>query len=106
MALGGSNRTTSGIIPLPIWGENSMLDRDAKIQMRAYTLWEQMGYPHGADWDHWYEAEKQVDTELLKTFKPKKAAKPKKVEAKPAAKAKAEKAKPEAKAKKAGKAAA
>ena len=49
-----------------------MLDRDAKIQERAYAIWEKMGYPHGADWDHWFEAEKQVDRELLKSFKPKK----------------------------------
>ena len=55
-----------------------MLDRYEKIQTRAYALWEKMGYPHGADWDHWFEAEKQVDGELLKGFKPKKApAKPK-----------------------------
>jgi hypothetical protein len=67
-----------------------MLDRDAKIQVRAYALWEQMGYPHGADWSHWYEAEKLVDTELLKTFKPKKpAAKAKKP---PVVKAKTKKA--------------
>ncbi len=65
-----------------------MLDRDVKIQVRAYALWEQTGHPHGADWEHWYEAEKQVDKELLKTFKPKK----------PAVKAK----KPAAKGKKAG----
>jgi hypothetical protein len=51
-----------------------MLDRHEKIQTRAYALWETMGYPHGADWDHWLEAEKQVDGELLKSFKPKKAA--------------------------------
>ncbi|BCJ90923.1 hypothetical protein IZ6_16580 [Terrihabitans soli] len=55
-----------------------MLDRHEKIQTRAYALWEKMGYPHGADWDHWLEAEKLVDSELLKGFKPKKApAKPK-----------------------------
>jgi hypothetical protein len=59
-----------------------MLDRDVKIQARAYALWEQTGYPHGVDWDHWFEAEKQVDAELLKTFKPKKAAKPAKAAAK------------------------
>jgi hypothetical protein len=55
-----------------------MLERHEKIQTRAYALWEKMGYPHGADWDHWFEAEKQIDGELLKGFKPKKApAKPK-----------------------------
>ena len=55
-----------------------MLERNEKIQTRAYALWEKMGYPHGADWDHWFEAEKQIDSELLKGFKPKKApAKPK-----------------------------
>lgn len=50
-----------------------MLDRNEKIQGRAYALWEKMGYPHGADWDHWFKAEQEVDAELLKGFKPKKA---------------------------------
>ncbi|MFC5068431.1 DUF2934 domain-containing protein [Flaviflagellibacter deserti] len=49
-----------------------MLNRDAKIQERAYALWESMGFPHGADWDHWLEAERQIDLELLTSFKPKK----------------------------------
>jgi hypothetical protein len=62
-----------------------MLDRHDKIQSRAYALWEKMGYPHGADWDHWYEAEKQVDSELLKGFRPKKA--PAKAKAKKTGKA-------------------
>ena len=49
-----------------------MLDRQEKIQGRAYALWEKMGYPHGADWDHWFKAEQEVDAELLQGFKPKK----------------------------------
>lgn len=53
-----------------------MLNRDEKIQERAYLLWEKTGYPDGADWDHWFEAERQVDTELRGSFKPKKPAKP------------------------------
>jgi len=59
-----------------------MLDRDVKIQERAYELWKAKGQPHGADWNDWLEAEKVVDTELMKTFAPKKPA------AKPVAKAK------------------
>lgn len=55
-----------------------MLDRNQKIQTRAYALWEKTGYPHGADWDHWFEAEKEIDRELLQEFKPKNTrAKPK-----------------------------
>ncbi len=49
-----------------------MFDRDVRIQQTAYEIWAGKGYPHGADWDHWFEAEQQVDKELLKTFKPKK----------------------------------
>jgi hypothetical protein len=50
-----------------------MLERYEKIQTRAYALWEKMGYPHGADWDHWFEAERQIDRELPKGFTAKKA---------------------------------
>lgn len=62
-----------------------MLDRHETIQTRAYALWENMGCPHGADRDHWIEAEKLVDSELLKGFKPQKA--PAKAKVKKAGKA-------------------
>jgi hypothetical protein len=52
-----------------------MLDRHEKIQGRAYALWEKMGYPHGADWDHWFKAEREVEAELKS--KPKTPAKSK-----------------------------
>lgn len=65
-----------------------MLDRHEKIQGRAYAMWEKMGYPHGADWDHWLRAEQEVDAELLKSFKPKKTPAKAKTPVKPKKKAK------------------
>ena len=65
-----------------------MLDRQEKIQSRAYALWEKTGYPHGTDWDHWFKAEQEVDAELLKGFKPAKAPPRAKAPAKPKKKAK------------------
>lgn len=39
-------------------------DLSAKIQERAYYLFEKRGYSHGNDWSDWLEAERQVKREF------------------------------------------
>jgi len=39
-------------------------DLTAKIQEKAYSLFEKRGYSHGDDWSDWLEAERQVKKEL------------------------------------------
>lgn len=39
-------------------------DLTAKIQEKAYYLFEKKGYCHGNDWSDWLEAERQVKREL------------------------------------------
>ncbi|MGQ4272911.1 DUF2934 domain-containing protein [Terrihabitans sp. B22-R8] len=60
-----------------------MPDRHQKIAKRAYEIWEQGILPNGSETDHWIEAERQINAELLsglsleavKVAKPKKSAK-------------------------------
>lgn len=39
-------------------------DLNAKIQEKAYCLFEKRGYSHGSDWSDWFEAEKHVKRDL------------------------------------------
>jgi hypothetical protein len=32
----------------------------AEIAARAYKIWEQEGRPHGRDFEHWLEAEREI----------------------------------------------
>ena len=33
----------------------------SKIAIRAYSIWEQAGRPHGFDLDHWLRAERELE---------------------------------------------
>ena len=33
------------------------MDREEEIRQIAYQLWEEEGYQHGVDMDHWFRAE-------------------------------------------------
>ena len=33
------------------------MDREEEIKEIAYKIWEEEGYPHGWDMDHWFRAE-------------------------------------------------
>jgi hypothetical protein len=35
-------------------------EREMAIRQRAYEIWEQRGYHHGSDFDHWLEAEREL----------------------------------------------
>jgi hypothetical protein len=37
-----------------------MANQDTAIQERAYAIWEQEGRPDGRDWEHWYQAAKEI----------------------------------------------
>ena len=39
-------------------------DISARIQEKAYHLFEKRGYSHGSDWSDWLEAERQVKKEF------------------------------------------
>jgi hypothetical protein len=43
---------------------NRNSDLQAKIQKRAYELWEKRGYSNGSDWSDWFEAERQIRREM------------------------------------------
>ena len=48
--------------------KKTVISEDEKrvmIAMHAYYKWEHAGFPGGQDWQHWLEAEKEVD-EMLK----------------------------------------
>ena len=45
----------------PVRKSVSEEDRRMMIAMHAYYKWEQAGFPGGQDWQHWLEAEKEVD---------------------------------------------
>ena len=36
----------------------------AKVQKRAYELYEKRGHNHGCDWQDWFHAERQIKKEL------------------------------------------
>jgi hypothetical protein len=38
-----------------------------KIAMRAYEKWCQRGRPHGSHLQDWYEAERELQTEFMRT---------------------------------------
>lgn len=40
-------------------------EKRVMIAMHAYYKWEHAGFPTGLDWQHWLEAEREVD-EMLK----------------------------------------
>ena len=39
------------------------LDREKRIEQRAYALWEAEGYPHGKHEEHWLRAAHEIDAE-------------------------------------------
>jgi len=43
---------------------NNTNDLSARIQEKAYRLFEKRGYSHGNDWSDWLEAERLVKKEL------------------------------------------
>jgi biotin carboxyl carrier protein len=44
--------------------EKKMQDqRDEKIRLRAYQIWEQEGRPEGKDIDHWHRADSEIEQE-------------------------------------------
>jgi hypothetical protein len=62
-------------------------DPEAAIRQHAYQLWEQAGRPHGADLDHWLQAEVLVrggEAIELPVAKPKRARKAVAEDGKPA----------------------
>lgn len=47
-----------------IVGDQSMnLEREKRIEQRAYALWEAEGYPHGKHEEHWRRAASEIDAE-------------------------------------------
>lgn len=48
--------------PTPVKGPERPAAEPAhdRIAARAYELWEAQGWPHGADREHWLEAERQL----------------------------------------------
>lgn len=57
-------------------------DRQDRIRHRAHEIWEKQGRPHGADYQHWDQATREIDAEDAAARKP--ASKPVKSAAKPA----------------------
>lgn len=54
------------------------MDREEEIKQIAYKIWEEEGYQHGVDMDHWFRAEAIWEI----SSKPKKSVSPRKVAAK------------------------
>jgi len=48
----------------------SSLPQD-KVASRAYQKWLQGGCKHGCDKQHWYEAEQEIRSEMMRTQSPK-----------------------------------
>lgn len=44
--------------------------REDEVAVRAYYLWENEGYQHGRDNEHWFRAEEQLRNEILSKIKP------------------------------------
>lgn len=42
------------------------LDRQKRIEQRAYALWEAEGYPHGRHEDHWRRAAYEINAEEIR----------------------------------------
>lgn len=42
-----------------------MNDKEEAVQMRAYELWDKDGRPEGKAFEHWLQAEKELDADLL-----------------------------------------
>ena len=38
-----------------------------KVAMRAYEKWMQSGCKHGCDRQHWFEAEQEIRSEMMRT---------------------------------------
>ena len=38
-------------------------DRQERIRHRAHEIWEKQGRPHGADYQHWDQATREIDAE-------------------------------------------
>jgi hypothetical protein len=39
------------------------LEREKRIEQRAYALWEAEGHPHGKHEQHWWRAASEIDAE-------------------------------------------
>jgi hypothetical protein len=39
------------------------LERERRIEQRAYALWEAEGYPHGKHEEHWLQAVSEIDAQ-------------------------------------------
>jgi hypothetical protein len=39
-----------------------------RIQLRAYQIWQQEGWPHGRELEHWRLAEQQIEVEFRVGF--------------------------------------
>lgn len=46
------------------------IDRQDRIRHRAHAIWEKQGRPHGADYQHWDQATREVDAEDAAAKKP------------------------------------
>jgi len=42
-----------------------MKDKEEAVQMRAYQLWEKDGRPEGQAFEHWLQAERELDADWL-----------------------------------------
>lgn len=52
-------------------------DRQERIRHRAHEIWEKQGRPHGADYQHWDQATREIDAEDVAAKKPAAKAAPK-----------------------------
>ena len=39
-------------------------DLHEQVQKKAYTLYKKRGFSHGSDWADWFEAERNVNSEI------------------------------------------
>ena len=47
-----------------------MLDREAMVRERAYTIWQAAGCPVGHDQEHWYQAIFEVTNDTIAEANP------------------------------------
>jgi len=40
-------------------------DREGKIRERAYRIWQDEGSPDGREYDHWHQAEREVEADEI-----------------------------------------
>jgi uncharacterized protein YjbJ (UPF0337 family) len=45
--------------------EGASDDRESRIRERAYRIWEEEGTPDGHDYEHWRQAEREVDGDVI-----------------------------------------